>query len=123
MDFQGIYGFWWTSAPVSATGAYSMGINGGLVAREDGKAAGFPLRSIKARRYPLSYVYAGWYGWNGRSLNEQDLSSFWWSTLANDSVNAYYLGATGEILNPQLTGSRLYGYSLRYASGEQNRRI
>ncbi|MBQ3469844.1 hypothetical protein IJH16_02640 [Candidatus Saccharibacteria bacterium] len=80
-----------------------------------------PLLFPFSRRYPLSYVYAGWYGWNGRSLNEQGLSSFWWSTLANDSADAYYLGVTREILDPQLAGSKLYGYSLRYASGEQTR--
>ena len=34
------------------------------------------------RRYPLSYVYSGRYGWGGGNLISQDFDGDWWSTAA-----------------------------------------
>ena len=113
LDFQGTYGFWWTSAPISATGAYSMGINGGLVAREDGKAAGFPLRSISTRRYPLSYVFAGVYWLSGGTLDGQGAYSIWRSSTAIDNDNAYGLSTNSSSLLPQNSNHKNYGFPLR----------
>ena len=114
LDFQGTYGFWWTSAPISATGAYSMGINsGGLAAREDGKAAGFPLRSIKARRYPLSYVFSGGYGGSYGGLVYQSSEFDIWASTSYSSDRAYYLATASGIINFQNDTTKLYSFALR----------
>ena len=61
LDYQGTYGFWWTSTPANnTTGAYAMGIApyGTETPRGDGRSAGFPLRCyIGEKNY---YAFRHW---------------------------------------------------------------
>ena len=72
--------------------------------------------STIARRYPLSFVFSGYYYWDNGQLYYQGASGNWWSTSATASDTARYLGMNATILNPQFNGSKLGGFSLRCVS-------
>ncbi|MBR5408654.1 hypothetical protein IK112_01770 [Candidatus Saccharibacteria bacterium] len=73
-----------------------------------------PRTPTLARRYPLSYVYSGLYEWvSGRYLYGQGDFGYWWSALANNSSNAYYLNMHNSLLDPQVSNSKTYGWALR----------
>ncbi len=71
--------------------------------------------SNSARRYPLSYVFSGYYRWGNGNLNNQDSDGYWWSTAAYSDSIAYYLSMYSSGLYPQTTNSKTYGFSLRYS--------
>ncbi|MBQ3469695.1 hypothetical protein IJH16_01850 [Candidatus Saccharibacteria bacterium] len=71
------------------------------------------IASPNARRYPLSYVYSGRYGWGGGNLISQDFDGDWWSTAAYSASNAYYLGMNSSVLLPQNNYSKANGFTLR----------
>ena len=67
-----------------------------------------------ARRYPLSYVFSGYYRWGNGNLGYQDSYGFWWSTAARSDSSAYGLYMGSSILDPQNSNSKAYGFALRY---------
>ncbi|MBR5408551.1 hypothetical protein IK112_01220, partial [Candidatus Saccharibacteria bacterium] len=69
--------------------------------------------SIHARRYPLSYVYSGYYYWGDGYLYYQGSYGGWWSTTATSDSSAYNLGMASSYLDPQLNSSKAGGVSLR----------
>ena len=79
-------------------------------------ATRFSSHSTGARRYPLSYVFSGYYRWGNGNLDNQDSYGLWWSTTANSGSNAYYLGMDSRDLNPQLSHNKANGFALRCVS-------
>ncbi|MBR5408726.1 hypothetical protein IK112_02135 [Candidatus Saccharibacteria bacterium] len=65
-------------------------------------ATRFSSHSTGARRYPLSYVFSGYYDWNGTgSLGTQDSNGFWWSAMTGSDGIAYLM-----YINNSTIGSR-----------------
>ena len=82
--------------------------------RSSNKLHGINLRSTIARRYPLSYVIAGFYRWHEGSLGGiQDGYSYWWAstTLDASAAKALYI-VIYSTLAPQNGGSKLLGFPL-----------
>ena len=69
-----------------------------------------------SRRYPLSYVYSGYYYWGNGNLNGQDSLGYWWSTAAYNDSEAYNLYMNSSSLNPQSYYGKVGGFSLRCVS-------
>ncbi|MBQ3309770.1 hypothetical protein IJG78_03805 [Candidatus Saccharibacteria bacterium] len=69
--------------------------------------------STKARRYPLSYIYSGYYVWGRGTLYFQGENGYWYSTVASSSTNAYRLSISDPTLNPQDNGGNMNGFPLR----------
>ena len=69
--------------------------------------------STKARQYPLSYIFSGYYYWGNGNLYSQGTNGYWWSTSANSSTYAYNLGMNSSGLNPQNSLNKAYGLTLR----------
>ena len=74
------------------------------------------IASPNARRYPLSYVYSGRYGWGGGNLISQDFDGDWWSTAAYSASNAYSLTMYSSNLVPQYSNNKAGGFTLRCVS-------
>ncbi|MBQ3469779.1 hypothetical protein IJH16_02295 [Candidatus Saccharibacteria bacterium] len=69
-----------------------------------------------SRRYPLSYVLSGAYGWNNGNLFSQGSGGGWWSTTAYSS-NAYDLDIDSSGIYPQYDSfGKVSGFSLRCVS-------
>ena len=66
-----------------------------------------------SRRYPLSYVYSGYYYWGNGNLNGQDSLGYWWSTAAYSASNAYSLTMYSSNLVPQYSNNKAGGFTLR----------
>ena len=73
-----------------------------------------PYASPRARRYPLSYVFSGYYNWGNGNLRSQDSSGDWWSTAAYSDSDAYRLYMYSGSLGPQDNYSKAIGFALRY---------
>ena len=69
-----------------------------------------------SRRYPLSYVYSGYYYWGNGNLNGQDSLGYWWSTAAYSDSRAYSLAMSSSHLDPQDNSSEALGFALRCVS-------
>ncbi|MBQ3309294.1 hypothetical protein IJG78_01300 [Candidatus Saccharibacteria bacterium] len=69
--------------------------------------------STKARRYPLSYIYSGYYTWIDGRLSAWNTHGYWWSTSANSSTNAYRLDMNSSELSPQTASNKIHGFTLR----------
>ena len=69
-----------------------------------------------SRRYPLSYVYSGYYYWGNGNLNGQDSLGYWWSTAAYSDSRAYSLAMSSSHLDPQDNSSEALGFALRCIS-------
>ena len=69
-----------------------------------------------ARRYPLSYVFSGYYYWGNGSLFYQGSYGGWWPTTASSDSNAYYLRMGSSGLDPQNNTIKAYGFALRCVS-------
>ncbi|MBR5408860.1 hypothetical protein IK112_02860 [Candidatus Saccharibacteria bacterium] len=69
-----------------------------------------------ARRYPLSYVFSGYYYWGDGYLDRQDSYGYWWSTAAYSDSGAYYLYMNSSGLYPQSNANKAYGFALRCVS-------
>ncbi|MBQ3309436.1 hypothetical protein IJG78_02035 [Candidatus Saccharibacteria bacterium] len=67
------------------------------------------------RRYPLSYVYSGYYGWwdGGGSLETQDSRGIFWSTTTNGNAQAYRLSVWTSLDTLSVSGFTA-GNSLRF---------
>ncbi|MBQ3470075.1 hypothetical protein IJH16_03880 [Candidatus Saccharibacteria bacterium] len=108
---QDSYGLWWSTAAYSDSGAYSLRMDsGGLGPQYNGiKTGGFPLRCvyyfINTRRYPLSYVYSGDYGWLSGNLYSQTTQGGWWTNLSSNSNFAYFMTIHANGINPQNNAS------------------
>ncbi|MBQ3469780.1 hypothetical protein IJH16_02300 [Candidatus Saccharibacteria bacterium] len=72
-----------------------------------------PSRSTSARRYPLSYVFSGYYVWGNGNLYNQDAHGNWWSTAAYSDSSAYALGMVSSNLFPQNNLNKANGFTLR----------
>ena len=68
------------------------------------------------RRYPLSYVYSGYYYWRDGTLLYQDSNGHWWSTAASSDSIAYHLRVYNSYLNPQDYGNKAAAFTLRCVS-------
>ena len=53
-----------------------------------------------ARRYPLSYVLSGFYGWYNSNLLFQGEAGYWWSATAYSTDNANSLTMNSSNLTP-----------------------
>ena len=73
-----------------------------------------PYASPRARRYPLSYVFSGFYYWGSGGLSYQDSNGHWWSTAAYSDRLAYDLLMNSSGLNPQNNSNKANGFALRY---------
>ncbi|MBQ3309394.1 hypothetical protein IJG78_01815 [Candidatus Saccharibacteria bacterium] len=116
LGYQNEFIFAWTSTTTDSTKAINLGVHNNNLnpVSEYSKNVGMALRSTTARRYPLSYVFSGFYGWGDGFLRNQDSSGDWWSTAAYSGSNdAYtlYMGSSG--LYPQNNDNKAYGFSLR----------
>ncbi|MBR5408541.1 hypothetical protein IK112_01165 [Candidatus Saccharibacteria bacterium] len=76
-------------------------------------ATRFSSHSTGARRYPLSYVFSGYYYWGNGNLYNQDSSGSWWSTAAYSGSNAYDLYMDSSALLPQGSSNKAGGFALR----------
>ncbi|MBR5408770.1 hypothetical protein IK112_02360 [Candidatus Saccharibacteria bacterium] len=77
-------------------------------------ATRFSFYSTGARRYPLSYVWPGYYFWNTGTAYEQNGNGVWWSNTSRDNETAYVLNVQGaSALIPQYYSNRNAGFSLR----------
>ncbi|MBR5408769.1 hypothetical protein IK112_02355 [Candidatus Saccharibacteria bacterium] len=128
---QDFYGVWWSTSAYNTNNAYRLYIpNSNLDPMgNDSKARGFALRSIKARRYPLSYVLSGEYLWDNGALASQNSYGTWWSAATSDSNNAYrtYIGKSDLVsqnifdklrgMTLRSTSARRYPLSYVYAGG------
>ncbi|MBQ3469997.1 hypothetical protein IJH16_03445 [Candidatus Saccharibacteria bacterium] len=65
------------------------------------------------RRYPLSYVLSGHYGWNTNSLAGQGANGFFWTIVAYNSTDAYLMDIGDSAIFPQYHYSKAYGFTLR----------
>ncbi|MBR5408674.1 hypothetical protein IK112_01870 [Candidatus Saccharibacteria bacterium] len=121
---QGEYGFWWSSMALGQSQARRVYLNydNGLETTEENTAItkynALALHYIfisftSARRYPLSYVFFGYYYWGNGNLVNQDSGGYWWSTAAYSDSNAYYLGMNSSLLYPQYNNNKAYGFALR----------
>ena len=66
-----------------------------------------------ARRYPLSYVLSGFYGWGDGYLGIQDSYGRWWSITAYESTASRYLAMADGALVPQNGSGKASGFTLR----------
>jgi hypothetical protein len=60
------------------------------------------------------YVFfpaSGYY--NGTSLSYRGTRGYYWSSSFNSATVAYYLGFSSSSVNPQSSGSRRYGFTVR----------
>ena len=104
---------WWSTTPVDSSTAYFLIIGNSMFVHSDAKLFGLPLRSTGIRRYPLSYVFSGYYNWGTDYMGGQDSSGYWWSTTASSDSNAYNLSIHSSDLNPQYNNNKAYGFALR----------
>ena len=113
-------GSWWSATGTNSDNAYSLVLNTGGIYTQDnfGKVNGRNLScvSIKARRYPLSYVFSGYYYWGNGNLTNPDSVGYWWSTAANSDSNAYHVLMHSSALNPQSNANKALGFTLRCVS-------
>ncbi len=119
--YQDSSGGWWSTAANGDSNAYSLAMNSSnlYLQGSNGKARGFALRcisfySIFSRRYPLSYVYDGYYFWSDGTLNSQDSNSRYWATAAYSYNVAYYFGLWDGTADPQAITNTPVGGSLRF---------
>ena len=114
----GTYGYWWGATAYSSSNAYSISLSSSTVRAQDfiSNLYGFTLRSTIARRYPLSYVFSGYYYWGDGNLYYQGFAGYWWSTAAYSDSNAYYLSTLSSFLNPHDNGTKAFGFALRSIS-------
>ena len=73
--------------------------------------------STSARRYPLSYVYSGYYVWGNGNLKYQDASGDWWPNSPYSSTHAHYLTIYNGTLLPQASYNKAGGFTLRCTDG------
>ncbi|MBR5408743.1 hypothetical protein IK112_02225 [Candidatus Saccharibacteria bacterium] len=92
----------------SDRGAYFLSVHsGGLVPQgNDSKTYSLPLRcvSTQARRYPLSYVYSGYYGWWDGNLDTQGSRGIFWSATTNGNAQAYRLSVWTDLDTLSISG-------------------
>ena len=83
------------------------------------KIFGFPLRSIHARRYPLSYVFAGQYSWAASKLGNQDEYEFSWSNTAVNQNDArrFFINGVAGLGDGDIT--KAGGFPLRFILAER----
>ena len=116
---QNEYGGWQsTTANSSNSYVYFLYIsNNSLLSQGDEghKPSGLSLHSIKARRYPLSYVnQVGAYYWKTGDLYNQNSLGHWWANAAYSNDNAQYMIIAATYLTAEGNNEKLYGFSLRF---------
>ncbi|MBQ3469679.1 hypothetical protein IJH16_01770 [Candidatus Saccharibacteria bacterium] len=120
LDTQGSRGLWWSTKASSDSNAYDLVMGDNYLAPQDSsnKARGWALRcvsySTSTRRYPLSYVYDGYYFWSDGTLNYQDSNSRYWATTAYSYNVAYYFGLWDGTADPQAITNTPVGGSLHF---------
>ena len=97
--------------------------NTGLNPRDyNGKGFVISLRCVSyftsTRRYPLSYVFSGYYYWSDGDLSYQDFLGGWWSTAVHSSYShvAHLFRVESTWLLPQDTNGKVAGYALHCVS-------
>ena len=137
LDNHGVVGYWWSATAKSSANTYYLYVSNSSGLGPQGNydnniVNSLSLRctiqifffqkifhstgSTKARRYPLSYIFSGYYYWGGGNLNGQGTYGYWWSTSANSSTYAYNLYMDSSALGPQGYNSKALGFPLRYAT-------
>ena len=110
----------WSATAVSSNNALHLGLidYGNYPSYENKKQYGSALRSTSPRRYPLSYVFSGWYYVGSGTLNDQGSVGGHWTTSAVDSSLAYnlYILSSGNKTSDQ--SWKYSSYALRYVSKE-----
>ncbi|MBR5408803.1 hypothetical protein IK112_02530 [Candidatus Saccharibacteria bacterium] len=66
-----------------------------------------------ARRYPLSYVYSGYYGWDSGRTGNQNEGGHWWSSKAENSSKSYLFHTSNTALYSQTDHLKDQGFTLR----------
>ncbi|MBQ3469884.1 hypothetical protein IJH16_02850 [Candidatus Saccharibacteria bacterium] len=74
-----------------------------------------------SRRYPLSYVWSGFFYYGDGYLYTQGTRGVWWSATATTDINASYLNLLPESTSNG-NNNKSYAFTLRWRSGEENRR-
>ena len=132
-DFSGGYmwyqshgGYYWTRTIYTTGQAYFLTINTGLNPQFYASySAGMALRcgcsnSIKARRYPLSYVMSGQYWWDDGQLRYQGNNGYAHTATAYTVSDNYFLGIYGgTALAPQNIAGKTFGFPLRFTSARR----
>ncbi|MBR5408847.1 hypothetical protein IK112_02790 [Candidatus Saccharibacteria bacterium] len=115
VGFQNQNADWWTATAQNAELIYRLFISDGSNTPQDSnyRDRGFSLRFIHARRYPLSYVLAGSYTWEGGNTRYQNVGGDWYSSTAYSSIRAYGLAMSSDVVKPQGDPHRLNGATLR----------
>ena len=83
-------------------------------------ATRFSSHSTGARRYPLSYVYSGYYRWDAVEsgaghVSGQDNHAMWWSATAKNESHANHLNIYiyNPYFNPEHDDYKVLGFALR----------
>ena len=114
MSYQETAGWWPSTTANSNSNIYDLSMGSSYLNPQSNgvKDDGFSLRFIFSRRYPLSYVYSGNYGWYG-SLYGQGSIGYWNSTTANGASNTYHFSIDNGSADPRDTHNKIYGWTLR----------
>ena len=117
-------GSWWSGTARNNNNASYTDI-GSSWAQPQGnvtKVDGFPLRCVSSfsistisRRYPLSYIFTGFFQWSNGALEWQNAGGrFWSSTIVVDNPNnIYFLNVYTSFLQPADKYDGSFGHSLR----------
>ncbi|MBQ3469566.1 hypothetical protein IJH16_01170 [Candidatus Saccharibacteria bacterium] len=118
--YQDSYGRWWSTTASSDSNAYYLLMHSSLLSPQDysNKAGGFSLRCVSlgftfSRRYPLSYVFAGYYTWINAILGNQGDGSGYYSATASNNRASRMAVFPGSLIYSDDTLNKNYGYSLR----------
>ena len=69
--------------------------------------------SRRARNYPLSIIFSGYYYWVGGYLNNRGSNGNYWSSTPSSTIDARYLNLYSTRVNPQDSGSKTFGLTVR----------
>ncbi|MBQ3469678.1 hypothetical protein IJH16_01765 [Candidatus Saccharibacteria bacterium] len=91
-----------------------------LITNSSSPVLSAPSYFTGARRYPLSYVFSGFYGWGNGDLSRQDSDGNWWSITAVDNTSAYALRIPTQTIMPRDSNGKHAGFPLRCVSYSTN---
>ncbi|MBR3204684.1 hypothetical protein IKF81_03305 [Candidatus Saccharibacteria bacterium] len=79
------------------------------------ESAGIQASSLDAHKTPLSLVYSGYYFWVDGGLSSRGSYGRFWSSTSASTANAHHLHFYSTRLQPQSSGSKLVGFTIRCA--------
>ena len=123
LNMQGSISRFWSSIAVDTGYATSLRLyeSTAYVSPQwsDTKMVGASLRCVSvsntARRYPLSYVYSGYYGWWDGNLDTQGSRGIFWSATTNGNAQAYRLSVWTNLDTLSISGMT-QGNPLRFTN-------